>query len=397
MNCTGIIAEWNPFHLGHCHLLEAARHGGATHIVAVMSGNYVQRGEAALCPKRYRVSAALQCGCDLVLELPLPYAAATAERFAFGGVALLEALGCVDTLLFGSEVGEIESLQEACAALESPAFRDALAGELRDGSPFAAARQRAAAALCGEKAAAVLSSPNNILAVEYLMALRRMHSTIRPATIARVGAGHDSGLDREGYASASLLRQRFRAGESIADFLPDVMNAQLLAAQREGALFDPTLFERPLMAALRRMSEQEYAVLPDLSEGLEHRLYRESRTAPNAAALLDAVKTKRYSHARLRRILLAAFLGIPADLCRLSPPYLRVLGMNERGAEILAAAKGRAALPVSVSLAELARTGEDARRFVEVEARATDLYNTMTPILRPCDEEYTLPFVKIGG
>lgn len=397
MKCAGIIVEWNPFHRGHCLPLLAARQHGATHIVAVMSGNYVQRGEAALLPKEYRVRAALQNGCDLVLELPLPYATATAERFAAGGVALLSALGMVDSLVFGSEAGDTAPLAAVADLLDTPVFSATLAEELSCGLPFAAARERATASLLGAEAAAVLSSPNNILGIEYLAALRRQGSRMVPLTVARQGAAHDGKDAAGGFASASLLRQRLRSGEPVAEFLPAAMAEELAKARAEGRMAEPSLWERPLMAQLRRMSEEDFAALPDLSEGLEHRLYRESRTAPDSEALLDAVKSKRYSHARLRRILLAAWLGIPADLMHTPPPYLRILGMNPRGAEILAAAKGRASLPLSPSLAELSRTGETATRMAALEARATDLYNIITPIPHPCDEEYTRPLQKVGA
>lgn len=397
MKCAGIIAEWNPFHRGHLVPLEAARRAGATHIVAVMSGNFVQRGEMALCPWPYRVRAALQCGCDLVVQLPLPYAAATAERFAAGGVALLSALGCVETLVFGCEAGDAIPLHRIAVLLDSPEFSAQLAPELRQGASFAAARQRAVEKLADAETAALLAEPNNILAIEYLLAMRRQGASFAPLAVQRAGTAHDSGHTADGIASASLLRRMLRAGEDISAYVPQAMAAELVGAVQEKRIPDAALLERPLMAKLRSMTPEDFAALPDLSEGLENRLYRASRTAASSGELLEAVKTRRYSHARLRRLLLGAWLGIPPELSRTPPPYLRILGMNERGQEILAAAKGKASLPLSASLAELGRTGETALRFARLEAAATDRYNTITPVIHPCDEEYTRPVIKIPG
>lgn len=396
MVLAGVIAEWNPFHRGHRFLLEEARRRGATHIVAVMSGNYVQRGEPALCPKCYRTAAALQNGADLVVELPLPYAVATAERFAAGSVALLDALGCVDRLLFGSEAGSLAPLKAAAEVLESPAFSAALKIGLDSGITFAAARQQAVAALAGEETAAVLREPNNILGIEYLRALRQLGSRIEPDTLCRMGTGHHAEEAVGSIAPATLLRQEFRAGRPIDAYLPDAMGEELARAVKAGCCADLALWERPLMAKLRTLSEVDFASLPDCSEGLEHRLYRAARTAESSVEFLALVKTKRYTLTRLRRILLAAWLDLPGDYRLFPPPYLRILGMNERGEDILAAAKETARLPIGTSLAALARTGETAERFARLEADATDRYHVITPVIHPCGEDYTQPLVKVN-
>lgn len=396
MVLAGVIAEWNPFHNGHRFLLRESRRRGATHVVAVMSGNYVQRGEPALCPKAYRVTAALQNGVDLVLELPLPYAVSTAERFAEGGVALLDSLGCVDRLIFGSEAGELEPLLAAAEALDSSELSASLKKALAGGITFAAARQQAVASLLGEEAAAVLREPNNTLGIEYLRALRRQHSAIQPETLSRAGAGHNAEAAEGSLAPATFLRREFRAGRDIASYLPEAMMQGLLRAEKDGRCADPALWERPLMARLRSLSEVDFAALPDCAEGLEHRIYRAARIARDSTEFLAIAKTKRYPLARLRRIRLAAWLGIPAEYQRTPPPYLRILGMNERGAEILSAAKETARLPIGASLADLARLGGSAEQFARLEASATDLYHIITPTVYPCGEEYTMPLVRVS-
>lgn len=393
MQVTAIIAEWNPLHRGHLLPVQAARQQGTTHIVAILSGNFVQRGEPALCPWQYRAAAALSSGVDLVLQLPLPYAVSTAQHFAGGAVASLAALGTVDSLIFGSECGELAALRSVAAALDSPELPAALAPHLQKGLPFAAARQAAVHSLLGEDAG-LLSSPNNILGIEYLRALRQLGSNIQPLTISRQGAPHDAAEPDTDFPSASQLRQRFLTGQDISS-LPPAMAEQLELARQRGALPQLELWERAFLARLRTMTETDYAALPDVTEGLEHRLYRASRTAKTTEELLAEAKTKRYTHARLRRVLLAAMLELPAGLSAVEPPYLRVLGFTAKGAEILNRAKGRHTLPLSASLAELERTGETAARFAALETRAADLYHAFTPGLAPCGSEYTTPVIKI--
>ena len=390
MQVTAIIAEWNPLHRGHLLPVQAARQQGATHIVAILSGNFVQRGEPALCPWQYRAAAALSSGVDLVLQLPLPYAVSTAQHFAEGAVASLAALGAVDSLIFGSECGELAALRSVAAALDSPDLPAALAPHLQKGLPFAAARQAAVHSLLGEDAG-LLSSPNNILGIEYLRALRRLGSNIQPLTISRQGAPHDAAEPDTDFPSASQLRQRFLTGQDISSSLPPAMAEQLELARQRGALPQLELWERAFLARLRAMTETDYAALPDVTEGLEHRLYRASRTAKTTEELLAEAKTKRYTHARLRRVL----LELPAGLSTVEPPYLRVLGFTAKGAEILNRAKGRHTLPLSASLAELEKTGEAAARFAALETRAADLYHAFTPGLAPCGSEYTTPVIKI--
>lgn len=393
MQVTAIIAEWNPLHRGHLLPIQAARQLGATHIAAILSGNFVQRGEPALCPWQYRATAALSSGVDLVLQLPLPYAVSTAQHFAGGAVASLAALGAVDSLIFGSECGDLAALRSVAAALDSPLLPAALAPHLQKGLPFAAARQAAVHSLLG-KNASLLSSPNNILGIEYLRALRQLGSGIQPLTISRQGAPHDAAEPAADLPSASQLRQRFLSGQDISPSLPPAMAEQLELARRQGALPQRELWERAFLARLRAMTEADYSALPDVTEGLEHRLYRASRTAKSPEELLAAAKTKRYTHARLRRILLSAMLELPAGLSAEEPPYLRVLGFTAKGAEILNRAKERHALPLSASLAELEKTGETAARFAALEARAADLYHAFTPGLAPCGSEYTTPVIK---
>ena len=194
MAVAGIIAEYNPFHRGHAWQIQEVRRrlGADTAVVACMSGNFVQRGDFAILAKHPRAEAALAGGVDLVLELPTPWSAATAERFAWGAVFILSALGCVDTLAFGSECGELPPLERCAAALREPRLDKELRRRMGEGLSYAAARQQGVEALYGPEAAVPLARPNDTLAVQYLVELAKVGGSIRPFTIPRQGAGHDS-------------------------------------------------------------------------------------------------------------------------------------------------------------------------------------------------------------
>lgn len=386
MTIAGIIAEYNPFHNGHLYQIEQTKRAGATHIVAVMSGSFVQRGEPALFSKWERAAAALKSGVDLVLELPVSYAMSSAERFGFGGVFLLHALGCVNMLSFGSESGDLAKLQAAadlCLNLHQNSDFSAL---LKSGCSYPTARTRAVAKLGGEQTASLLSSPNNTLGIAYLNALTKLKSDIRPFTVSRVGTAHDAEETSGNYASASLLRQKLGAGESIAPFVPQAA-ADCLTGKPTA---DPNKLETALLWQLRRMTAEDYAALPDVTEGLQHRLYRAAQSAESLSDFLDRVKTKRYTHARLRRIAWSAALGLRRTDYRLPIPYLRVLGFNPRGREILALAGQAAALPIVSSFREIEKISP---RFAALEKGATDLWNLAVSPPLPCGADYTRKIV----
>ncbi|MEG1874159.1 MAG: nucleotidyltransferase family protein [Angelakisella sp.] len=391
MKIAGIIAEYNPFHNGHAWQIAETRRMGATHIVAVMSGCYTQRGEPALCDKWLRTRGALLGGCDLVLELPLPYAMATAQRFAQGGLQLLDAMG-VSWVSFGSECGELPPLRRAAEALGNPAVQARIPVLLSAGITYAAARQRAVEEQAGASVGMLLQSPNNILAIEYLTALDKLQSTIEPVTVKRLGAAHDS--DQEGaLPSASALRRVLRQGDFLTQGMPELWGELLLQAAAQGRLTDPGILDRLALAKLRGMAAADWATVPDIAEGLENRFYDAARVADSLSDLLARVKTKRYTLARLRRIALAGWLGLTEELGALPPPYLRILGMNRRGSELLGALSPT--LPLSHAAARLEELGELPGRFIRLEAAADDLYGLLTPTVQPCGKDYTESIIKL--
>ncbi|NLV85941.1 MAG: nucleotidyltransferase family protein, partial [Clostridiales bacterium] len=327
MKITGIVAEYNPFHKGHrLHIEETRKKIPDTAIVCVMSGDFVQRGEAAIFSKHARAAAAVRAGADLILELPLPWALSSAEGFARGSVGILGALGAVSYLSFGSECGDLGILNALATAIMDPMLDAKLKDRLSTGISYAQARQEALSEEIGSLADH-LKSPNNILAVEYLKAIYSQRLRIEPITITRIGAGHDASG-----GSASSIRGMIKTGEGINSYVPrevlEVMNRE--TAQGRGPVFMDDL-ESALLSRLRMLSLEDFQSIPDAGEGLGNRLFAATREEVSFDGILSAAKTKRYALSRLRRMCLCAALGIKEGQADEIPPYARVLAANERG------------------------------------------------------------------
>lgn len=379
MTVRATIAEFNPFHNGHKRLVDKMKEDGAA-AVAVMSGNYVQRGGCAVYDKFTRAKVSVRCGLDLVIELPLVYSLASAEYFALGAVECLNALGVVDELWFGSEAGEIGALEEIAEALinESGKFKTALSESLSNGESFAAARQKAVAAVLGDKAE-IISEPNNILGVEYIKALKRTESKIIPVTIHRAGAGHDSSEMGESVASAKSLRESLKTGESIESFVPYPTAFEPVFSKR---------FDQLVSYRLKIADKEELMAVPDCNEEIAIRL-KKAAPANTIESIIAAAHSRRYADSRLRRILFNLVLGNTYKY--ISPHYLRVLAFSEQGAEILRQASEKASLPI-VSRGGAVKDDE----IFKMECRGTDVYNLV--IGRLGGEEFMYyPSVQING
>ncbi|MBR2667406.1 MAG: nucleotidyltransferase family protein [Oscillospiraceae bacterium] len=385
MRTAGIVAEYNPFHSGHqYHIAQTrARLGADTAVVCVMSGSFVQRGEAAIADKWARAEMALRSGADLVLELPLTAALSSAEGFARGAVQTLAAAGVTDVLSFGCESGALEPLQAVADCLNSPAFSDVLRGELRGGIPFAAARERAVEALLGREAAAPLRRPNDILAIEYLRALPGTGMT--PLAVRRQGAAHDGTAEESEYPSAAALRARLMKEETPpAGWMPP---ASLAVWEREclagRAPVDIERGQRGILALLRTRTREDFAALPDSGGGLADRLYRASREAGSWQELLELAGTKHYTNARIRRLFLRAALDLREQTL---PPWLRLLGSNARGRMLLA--RMRDDLPILTKPSHVRRMGPEAEAAFSADLRAADLYGLCMPVVTPGSREW---------
>ena len=386
MHVAGIIIEYDPLHTGHVYLMEEVRRrlGEDTAIVGVMSGNFVQRGEFAVVQKYPRAKAAVESGMDLVLELPIPWATASAERFADGGVQALEATGIVTHLAFGSECGDAAALQRLAAVLCSDKLEEQLRGELSAGDNFAAARQRAVEVLAGREDAVLLSRPNNILGVEYCKALVRQKSQIEPMTVQRKGAEHNGELLEGTHPSASAIRQLLQEGQreqALERMAPAMKNAYLAEeAAGRAPVFGETC-ERAILARLRSMTPEDFAKLDTGREGVSNRLYEASRTATSVREILETAKTKRYAYARLRRMVLWAYLGLYPQEQPERIPYLRPLAANETGRMLLGQMRKAATLPVVMKTKQIRALDETAQKLFELEIRGGDLYALAYPEL----------------
>ena len=329
---VGIVCEYNPFHLGHRKQIDSIRgkFGANTGIICAMSGNYVQRGHPAVFDKTIRAEAAIRCGADLVVELPVTTSLSSAEGFAAGGVAVLSRL--CDGLCFGAETADLRQLLGTAEALLSEDFPKLLRRELDTGRSFPAARQAALEKM--GLPGAILESPNNILAVEYCKAILRQSSPMQPLPIFREGSYHAKEADFEN-PSATSLRIRLQNGLEISEYLPEPAGRVFAGAP----IHTLEAGQRAVLSRLRTMEDAEFEVLPFGSEGLWRKLMRESRTQATLEAIASAVKSKRYTRSRIDRMILCAFLGITAQTLEAAIPYVRVLAFNDRGREILNGAK----------------------------------------------------------
>lgn len=395
MKICGIVAEFDPFHNGHKYLIDSARAaiGGDNAIIAVMSGNFVQRGAPACADKFTRAKAALLGGVDLVLELPTYAALSTAQRFTAMGVKTLMSTGAADYIAFGSECGDVSLLQKCAAAVNDDAVNADIAKRLVSGVTYAAARAAAVSALFGDDIAAPLNTPNDILALGYIDAINALGSSITPIAIKREGAAHNGDTPNGDIASASHIRELIYNGERFDDYVPQstvtLINEQITKGAAPANVYANDI---AVLSRLRQYSANDFARLCDVSEGLHNRIYSAVQSACSLNELYDGIKTKRYTHARIRRLIMSAALGIFGEE---QPQYLRVLGFTDKGADVLSKIKQNGALPIVSSYADAKKLGESAEAQFDLCAKYTDFYNLLTPRVQPCGDEYRQAVVKI--
>lgn len=391
---AGIIAEYNPFHNGHLYHIQETRRRGATHIAVVMSGSFVQRGDIAIWDKFTRARHAVEApdGADLVLELPVVYSLAPAEQFAWGAVSLLNRLNC-QQLSFGAECSNVALLQKAAQLAEIWAMSSELKALLETGKSYPAAMAQMAENSEYPDVGKLFKTPNNLLGLSYLRAIKSLECSgevgMNPIMIQRKEVEHDSRTIKGCYASASLLRELLRNGDSIQAYVPE--HVEFTAKKIPPACL--SYAERSILSCLRQMSKEEFASLPDVGQGLEGRLYQAAQKAISLDTFLFGAKTKRYPLAKLRRIMLAAWLRLPKGFQHIEPPYGRILALNQRGTEILAkASKGRRKkliLGASPKFIIHSDSGELAQKFFHFESTATDLWALCCQEIQPAGQDYT--------
>jgi len=386
MRVVGIIAEYNPLHNGHIYHLEQAKaQSKADYCVVVMSGNFVQRGEAACTDKFSRAAWALRAGADLVLELPSVYAVAPAERFAAGGVRTLNATGVVSDLAFGCEAPDLQTLYQISdiIATEPPALQEAIKKHLSLGKSYPRARFDALSEYGVPKnMLAAIAQPNNILAVEYLGAIRQFAPGIDPLPIERIGTGYHSEEIAGEFASATAIRKAIVEGRhEILNTMPSFVGGPLLYDDQfiipQEALSDVMLY------AMRRMSAAELAALPDVAEGFENVLYRSVREARTLTEFYEKVKTKRYTLARCKRIVVSALLGITAEQVKRMTQsregsYLKVLGFRRQSRALLSEIAKRKTAPMILRNSDIEDCPAFVRQNIETDLMSTDILSYVT-------------------
>lgn len=384
----GIVCEYNPFHNGHLyHLEQSKRMTGSNYTVAVMSGNFTQRGSTSLIDKWSKAEAAINCGVDLVIELPVLYATSSAENFAEGAVKILDSLKVVDYISFGAETSDTDILTTFADILykEPKKYKTLLSHELGKGLSYPKARENALLMYLNDirKYVNVLSSPNNILGIEYIKALKKYKSNIMPISIARFESGyHDTGYTSN-IASATAVRNIVKNGgfDILKRLLPAPSYGILMNNIKQGHIVpDLSVFEKQIIYNLRKMDVTEIAELPDVSEGLEFAIKKAANSCNSIVEFLNIIKSKRYTSTRIQRILLYSLLGITKKdmaLSRKQYPYIRVLGLNNRGKFLISEiAKANPKLEIITSVKRFVDTNsnKNLKLMLDKDIWATDVY-----------------------
>ncbi len=391
---AGIVCEYNPFHKGHLYQLEQTRKTGADAIVCVMSGNYVQRGECAFLDKWTRAQTAVHCGADIVIDLPVPWAVSSAENFARGSIALLKEFG-IDLLSFGSECDDKQKLMLAAKSVDDEAVVVLAKKYMQEGSSYPVSLHRAVSELYGEETARIISSPNSTLAVEYIRQLKK-YDDIDFLPVKRKGADHDSNEEKDGYLSASKIRSELIFNTDVLSALPD-NSSHLLSSEFENGTA-PCLMknnERGVLSALRELSREKLEKYVSDETGLAGRIYDAVRNSTSLNELYEKAKSKNYTHSRIRREILSAYLRIEKDIALGTPPYIRILAVNEKGLSLLGAAKKNSALPIVTKHSEMQNLNDEAKRVYEIQCSSTDKFALISEKVRKCGLEQKKPMIIV--
>ena len=391
MSVIGIVCEFNPFHNGHKYLIDSVKTENDI-VVAVMSGNFVQRGEPAIFPKETRVKAALLSGIDIVLELPFVYASASAEFFAFNAVKILSDFGC-DKIAFGTENADIESLNKAVDILLKEDFDNEVKKYYNDGVSFPVARQMAFNKFninCD------ISTPNNILAVEYIKAIRKLNAKIEPITVNRKGAGYNDTDAVDEFASATHIRQLIYNNEAFENYVPNYMLDLYKAEIENGRYVSIEKFDLAAFSILRSKLGDDLTDIANMGEGLDNRIKSAIKNNIQLSKLYDEIKTKRYTHTRIKRAVLSTILDVESSDLEISPPYCRVLGFNIKASGKMGELAKNSKKPFVAVYSDIVNlSSEDANRVFELENKSTDFYNLILHNSQSCSTEMKFSPIKI--
>jgi len=403
----GIISEYNPFHNGHLYHIEKSKEKiDPDYTVCVMSGNFVQRGDTSLIDKWSKAKIALKCGVDLVIELPTIYSISSAENFAEGAIKILSSLGNDVVLSFGSESGDLELLDSLADILyeEPPEYISLLNHELERGISFPKARENALLMYINDirKYANVLSGPNNILAIEYLKAIKNLRSDIEPITIKRKAVDYNSIKAVDEFASATAIRAFIQEEQDIKPYVPKE-SFEIIEDKMKYGQIVPSLsvFEKEILYCLRKMTTEELENIADVTEGLENRIKDASNSGNTLEQLIDMIKSKRYTRTRIQRILLYALLRITKKDIEDSykvKPYIRVLGATHKGKIILSQITTRNKnVPVITSIKPFMDNNKNKvlKNMMEKDILASDIYTLGYEYQSKANLDYTEKFIVI--
>lgn len=386
----GVVAEYNPFHNGHYYHLQATKEiTGAEYCVAVISGNFTQRGDTSIVNKWAKAYMAICGGADLVIELPTVYSISSAENFASGAVKILDNLKVVNAISFGAEANDFATLNNIANVLyeEPKAYTNILSHELKKGISYPTARENALMMYLNDikRYANTLSSPNNILAIEYLKALKIQKSKLEPIMIKRKKVYYNDNKIVDDFASATAIRKLLQDGEyaNLRKVIPRSSYTIIGQESRKGGMvLSLAKYEKEIIYALRKMTVEEIADLPDVSEGLQFAIKNAANEANNLKDLISNIKSKRYTQTRIQRILLYALLGIDKKLMENSRkvvPYVRVLGFTQKGKSLLSEISRRnPKLNIITSLKKYMNQNQNKNKvlaeMLEKDIFATDVY-----------------------
>ncbi len=409
MKTVGIIAEYNPFHNGHKHQIEQLKNMGYDCVVCVCSQSFVQRGQAALFAPSIRTKAALSAGADLVISLPTPYAVQSAEGFAYSAVYILSALNVCDALAFGAEHANEADLMQTASVLCSQQFNIALKNEINTGITYAKAHDNALNKVM-PNVKNLLKTPNNVLGIEYCKALIKLQQsaqnehtqTIQPIknviALNRIGANHDEPLQKgkkTSYASASAIRKVFYKSENIKhikNYVPKQCYKIYKQAYKAGMYTSLEKYETAVLSRLRGMTLGDMQKIRLANEGLHNYLYKAVKNTKSLQALYKALKTKRYTMARLRRLCVNSALNYTDELPT-TPPYAHILGASNSGLLLLKKIKKCGKIMFSQSLAQISKHSNSAKTIADAHATAEDFAQLCLKKPQQCNSAYTDKFV----
>lgn len=382
---AGIVAEFNPFHNGHAYLINEAKKVCDT-VVCVMSGSFVQRGEPAFFPSQIRANAAILSGADFVAELPTSVTLCTARDFAYGAVKLLRECS-VDTLVFGSECGNIETLKKAAEIENDPRFSEILKEKMADGITYAAARQKTADKICPE-CSFVFSNPNDTLAVEYIISAKKL-GIENFVAVKRIGNPHDSDKDGK-FVSSSYIRN----AKVFSPYVTGEVEKLYADALKNGEYADYEKFDRAAATLLRFAEKEAFSSLNGINEGLDNRLFAASGKYETFSEIAESAKTKRYTLARIRRLLCAAAIGLDGDTQKSGARYIKILGFSKRGEELLRKISKTSKLKIIVRAPDFKLLEGDAKKAYEIERKAENLQSFCFAVSKEKDSNLKKYVVK---